>query len=154
VAPTYHLPRRVLLVEDNVVNQKVARLMLERLGVATVVAYNGAEALARLAVERVDMVLMDCHMPVMDGFEATRRIRGLSDERSQLPVVALTAALFDDERRAIRESGMDAIVPKPLQAAVLRRVMSEALSSRPQVEPLVAPPSAPAEPSLVQALGA
>ena len=154
VAPTYHLPRRVLLVEDNVVNQKVARLMLERLGVATVVAYNGAEALSRLAVERVDMVLMDCHMPVMDGFETTRRIRALSDERSQLPVVALTAALFDDERRAIRESGMDAIVPKPLQAAVLRRVMSEALSSRPQVEPLVAPPSAPAEPSLVQALGA
>lgn len=139
LTPTYHLPRRVLLVEDNVVNQKVARLMLERLGISTVIAYNGAEALARLAAERVDLVLMDCHMPVMDGFEATRRIRALADERSALPIVALTAALFDDERRAIREAGMDAVVPKPIQAAMLRSAMSAVMVARGRVaEPVLA----------------
>jgi two-component system sensor histidine kinase/response regulator len=130
LGPADHLPRRVLLVEDNVVNQKVARLMLERLGISTIIAYNGAEALARLAVERVDLVLMDCHMPVMDGFEATRRIRALPDERSVLPILALTAALFDDERRAILEAGMDAVVPKPIQTAVLRAAMGAAMVAR------------------------
>lgn len=152
VAPTSPLPRRVLLVEDNVVNQKVARLMLERLGIATVVAYNGAEALARLAVERVDLVLMDCHMPLMDGFEATRRIRALGDARSELPIVALTAALFDDERRAIRESGMDAVVPKPIQAALLRKAMGEVMVARQRVAPATVLPTT-AEPEALRASG-
>lgn len=105
---------RVLLVEDNPVNQLVAKGMLVKLGCQVLLATQGAEALARLEQETVDMVLMDCNMPVMDGYEATRRIR--QDGRwPTLPIVALTANAMPEERERCRAAGMNDYLAKPFR---------------------------------------
>ncbi|HEU0119205.1 MAG TPA: PAS domain S-box protein [Bryobacteraceae bacterium] len=103
----------VLLVEDNLVNQRVAKRMLEKLGCRVEVAGNGREALERLGAAEFDVVLMDCQMPEMDGFEATRRIRAQAADRN-VPVVALTAAAFPEDLRRCREAGMDDHLSKPV----------------------------------------
>jgi CheY-like chemotaxis protein len=106
----------VLLVEDNEVNQRVAELMLQRLGFLTRTAANGEEALARLADETFDAILMDCQMPVMDGYEATRCIRASeSGTGVRVPTLALTAhARPEDEERCLA-SGMDDHLRKPVR---------------------------------------
>ncbi|MCO7514917.1 response regulator [Pseudomonas guariconensis] len=105
---------RILLVEDNPVNQLVAKGMLAKLGCEVLLATQGAEALEQLEREAVDMVLMDCNMPVMDGYEASRRIR--QDGRwSQLPIVALTANAMPEERERCRAAGMDDYLAKPFR---------------------------------------
>ncbi|MHC5350250.1 response regulator [Metapseudomonas furukawaii] len=105
---------RVLLVEDNAVNQLVARGMLSKLGCEVLLANHGAEALARLEQTAVDLVLMDCNMPVMDGYEATRRIRQ-SGRWPDLPVIALTANALPDERERCRAAGMNDYLAKPFR---------------------------------------
>jgi signal transduction histidine kinase/ActR/RegA family two-component response regulator len=130
--PALPLPSHVLLVEDNTVNQLVARRLLTSLGVNVTVAANGVEALDR--VRGVDLVLMDCQMPVMDGLEATRRIRALSGPERTVPIVALSAAVFQEERQATVEAGMDAFLPKPLRLdeleGTLRTVWRDACARR------------------------
>ena len=105
---------RVLLVEDNPVNQMVAKGMLGKLGCEVVLAAHGAEALELLGTHAVDMVLMDCNMPVMDGYEASRRIRQ-SGRWPSLPIVALTANAMPDERERCRAAGMDDYLAKPFR---------------------------------------
>ncbi len=105
---------RVLLVEDNAVNQLVAKGMLGKLGCEVLVAAHGGEALQMLAEHPVDLVLMDCNMPIMDGYEATRRIRQ-SGNWPGLPVVALTANALPDERERCRAAGMDDYLAKPFR---------------------------------------
>ncbi len=116
---------RVLVVEDNELNQLVARGMVERLGFATDVAGNGVEALEALGRRTYDVVLMDCHMPVMDGFAATERIREVERGRTRTPVVALTASALAADRERCLAAGMDDYVAKPIDpdalAAVLER---------------------------------
>ena len=105
---------RVLLVEDNPVNQLVAKGMLVKLGCEVQVAVQGAEALALLEGPAFDLVLMDCNMPVMDGYEASRRIR--QDGRwPDLPIVALTANAMPEERERCRAAGMDDYLAKPFR---------------------------------------
>ena len=111
---------RVLIVEDNAVNQKVATRMLERLGCECAVAANGLEASERLAVDRFDLVFMDCQMPVLDGFEATRRIRARGD---RVPIVALTAGALVEERERCRKAGMDDFLAKPVRSGDFERVL-------------------------------
>ncbi len=115
-------PLRILLAEDNLVNQKVAAGLLERQGHAVEVVGDGAAALAALAAAapgHYDAVLMDMQMPGIDGLEATRRLRLLPDGRGSLPVIALTAnALKGDDERC-RAAGMDDYVPKPIDPARL-----------------------------------
>ncbi len=112
--------RRVLLAEDNLVNQLVAQGMLERLGLVVTIADNGRvalEAYARTARDlRFDLVLMDCHMPEVDGFACTRRLRALEAEQGlpRTPVVALTASSEAENVAACREAGMDDFLPKPV----------------------------------------
>ena len=109
---------RVLLVEDNAINQELTRELLGAAGVSVRVAGNGREALAILAQERFDGVLMDCQMPVMDGYEATRALRCLP-YLAQLPVIALTAnAMVDDVQRAL-DAGMNDHVSKPVAVGAL-----------------------------------
>ncbi len=136
------LPKRVLLVEDNAVNRRVATLALRKMGVLDVViAEDGQQALERLDDGPVDLVLMDVQMPVLDGLEATRRIRALPDGRSAVPVVALTAAIFEDEQRAVHEAGMDGLVAKPLRPEALRNAMIAAFEARrPRAARTPAPP--------------
>ncbi len=122
-------PVQVLLVEDNPVNQMMTRAQLRKIGCACDVAANGVEALAALAKGRYDLVLMDCMMPEMDGYEATRRIRAQERDAKagRLPIVALTANALESELDKCRDAGMDDHLTKPcsigdLQAAVRRWV--------------------------------
>lgn len=119
-------PLRVLVVEDNAVNQRVAQHHLARLGHVCDVVENGARALEALAARRYDLVLLDCQMPVMDGFETVRRIRaGLApgvDPRQ--PIVAVTASATEDDRRRCLEAGMDDFISKPIRADELRDVLA------------------------------
>jgi two-component system sensor histidine kinase/response regulator len=121
---------RVLLVEDNLLNQEVAGEFLHGLGVDVTLANHGGEALARLAAERFDLVLMDMHMPVMDGLSATRRIAELAPAHRP-PVVAMTAAVLSEDRAQCAAAGMVDFVAKPVDPdelmQVLRRWLPEAL---------------------------
>jgi two-component system, sensor histidine kinase and response regulator len=113
-------PLRILVAEDNRVNQVLVRRLLEQRGHTVVVAGNGLEALARLETSSFDMVLMDVQMPEMDGFEATRAIR--EKERSgttRLPIIALTAHAMKGDQERCLAAGMDGYVSKPLQPAEL-----------------------------------
>jgi len=105
---------RVLLVEDNPVNQLVAKGMLSKLGCEVVIANHGGEALSYLEQATVDLVLMDCNMPVMDGYEASRRIRQ-SGRWPDLPIIALTANALPDERERCRAAGMNDYLAKPFR---------------------------------------
>ncbi|UCP00316.1 response regulator [Metapseudomonas lalkuanensis] len=113
-AEPQHRHARVLLVEDNAVNQLVAKGMLAKLGCDVLLATHGAEALSHLEQSSVDLVLMDCNMPVMDGYEATRRIRQ-SGRWPELPIIALTANALPDERERCRAAGMDDYLAKPFR---------------------------------------
>jgi signal transduction histidine kinase len=115
----------VLVVEDNNVNKMVTTHMLRSLGHRHEVAENGEVALARLAERDYDVVLMDCQMPVMDGFEATRRLRAREVGRRRTPVFALTASATAEERERCLAAGMDDVLLKPLVVEVLaRRLMT------------------------------
>jgi len=108
------------VVEDNTLNQLVAEATLTRMGYEVHSVANGAEALEAIAAMSYSVILMDCHMPVMDGFEATRRIR--SDRRARVsgtPIVALTADALDGDRERCLEAGMDDYMTKPVSAAQL-----------------------------------
>lgn len=105
---------RILLVEDNPVNQLVAKGMLAKLGCQVHLATQGAEALEMLEQEPFDLVLMDCNMPVMDGYEASRRIRQ-SGRWPDLPIVALTANAMPEERERCRAAGMNDYLAKPFR---------------------------------------
>ena len=112
----------VLVVEDNEVNRMIARQVLLSLGVEVLEASDGAEALDVLEDQSVDLVLMDCQMPVMDGYVATRAIREREAKQGgrRLPIVALTADAFDDDAIRTREAGMDGHLGKPYTRGQLR----------------------------------
>ena len=117
----------VLLVEDHVVNQKLAIVLLERWGHQVTVAEDGAQALKILAGQRFDVVLMDMLMPVMDGLEATRRIRAAESASQHLPIIAMTASAMESDRKLCLAAGMDDYLSKPIHApelqALLQRVV-------------------------------
>jgi signal transduction histidine kinase/DNA-binding NarL/FixJ family response regulator len=119
----------ILVVEDNLLNQEVAKRMLAKTGAAIAIANHGAEALDLVAIRRFDLVLMDLQMPVMDGFEATRRLR---ERFPDLPVIALTAAVMEDDRARARAAGVNAHLAKPIDMRVLFETLSFWLSDRPQ----------------------
>ncbi|MHA6193737.1 response regulator [Pseudomonas wadenswilerensis] len=113
---------RILLVEDNPVNQLVAKGMLGKLGCEVSVAAHGAEALELLEDDEFDLVLMDCNMPVMDGYEASRRIRQ-SGRWPNLPIVALTANAMPEERERCRAAGMNDYLAKPFRREELEALI-------------------------------
>ncbi len=115
--------RTVLLVEDNATNRRVAELFLERAGCTVLQAADGAEALALLKERSVDLVLMDVQMPVMDGLEATRRIRADVAGGGRIPVVGLTASALKEQVEDCRAAGMDEVIAKPLERERLEAVL-------------------------------
>ena len=122
---------RILLVEDQSVNRRVAIQMLEtlKLGFDIVVqtANDGAQAVEIASRERFDLILMDCSMPVMDGYEASRRIRALPSKNADIPIVALTAYALPEERQRALDAGMNEHITKPLTLDVLRKTLEEHL---------------------------
>jgi signal transduction histidine kinase/CheY-like chemotaxis protein len=117
--------RRVLVAEDNAVNRTVVLQFLERLGVTADAVSDGRGVLAALEAEQYDLVLMDCHMPVMDGLEATRRVRQADPDslRADVPIVALTASVMPDDRTRCWEAGMNDFLAKPIQIDELRQAL-------------------------------
>ncbi len=111
---------RVLIAEDNRINQKVAKTMLKRLGCSVDIATNGVEALERFESGEYDMIFMDCQMPEMSGFEATREIRRRG---GSLPIVAMTAQALQGDREACLAAGMDDYISKPISKPALAQAL-------------------------------
>ena len=123
---------RVLLVDDNLLNQVYGEALIERSGFRVTIASDGADAVRRWKTEPFDLILMDCHMPVMDGFAAARRIREGEFERGtavRTPIVALTGCTDDDEREDCINAGMDAILRKPFNPDELLAFVTDWSSS-------------------------
>ncbi|MBY5944024.1 response regulator [Photobacterium rosenbergii] len=119
-------PKRILLVEDNLVNQKVASLHLKKAGFEYDIANNGQEAVDIYSSNQgFSLILMDCMMPVKDGFEATKEIREFEKQQqlAKIPIIALTASVVDDDIQACFDAGMDAYVPKPVRREKLLHEM-------------------------------
>ena len=129
--------RRVLLVEDNPINQEVATAMLQELGLQVDLATNGQEALARFAEDSYDIVLMDCHMPAMDGYRATGAIRDLESQRSApaTPIVAVTADAAAGDRAHCLAARMDDYISKPFTGERLRAVLHRWVPVQPPPSP-------------------
>jgi signal transduction histidine kinase/FixJ family two-component response regulator len=130
--PEAPLTGRVLLVEDNPVNQKVASHVLAKMGLEVDVAQHGREAVEQLCTTRYDAVLMDCQMPEMDGFEATRivRDRGSRVLDHDVPIIAMTANAFAEDRERCLLAGMDDFLVKPVNRQVLAAALARALGGR------------------------
>jgi CheY-like chemotaxis protein/HPt (histidine-containing phosphotransfer) domain-containing protein len=122
-APQRQYGARVLVVEDNPVNQKVAQKFLERLGCSVRVAGDGAEALEMSAGEPFDLILMDMQMPVMDGVSATRAIRARERGGPRTPIIALTANVLAGQFQSCLDAGMDDVLAKPLEAQRLQDML-------------------------------
>ncbi|HTX23857.1 MAG TPA: PAS domain-containing protein [Steroidobacteraceae bacterium] len=114
---------KVLLVEDNLINQKVAKSILERLGCEVTLAGNGLEAVHAFAQGRFELVLLDLQMPLMDGYAATSCIRKLEQGRPRTPIVALTASAMTGQRERCVEAGMDDLLTKPLDLGRLQAML-------------------------------
>lgn len=115
---------RILVVEDNNVNRKVLSGILTKLGCDVLTANNGVEAIDVLNKKRVDLVLMDCQMPVMDGFEATRLIRQKNFANKKVPIIAVTANAMSEDERLCKNAGMDDFVKKPVKKAVIEEKLA------------------------------
>lgn len=113
------------MVEDNLINQQVAEAMLATMGLTTATAGNGREALNQVLEHEFDLVLMDCQMPVMDGYEAAAEIRRLSNAQARrLPIIAVTANAMEGDELKCTAAGMDAFLAKPYTLLQLQEVLA------------------------------
>jgi CheY-like chemotaxis protein len=119
-APRASSKFRILVVEDNAVNQRVASAFLARLGCESELARNGSEAVEKARSSHYDLILMDWQMPVMNGIEATLAIRRLAGRSGQVPIVALTGSVLPEDLEKCRAAGMNDSLHKPLSAEALR----------------------------------
>jgi hypothetical protein len=119
---------RILVAEDHPVNQKFMSLLLQRLGHTATLCENGEVALDAFHTGDYELVLMDIHMPVMDGLAATRAIRALPRPRSQVPIIALTADVLQEARDQAKAAGVDAFITKPVTQEDLEAAMAAVLA--------------------------
>jgi len=121
---------RILVVEDNPVNQKVAQAMLRKMGLRADVVANGQEAINALQMIPYDLVLMDCQMPEMDGLEATRviRLEGSKALNPRIPIIAMTAATMQGDREKCIQAGMNDFIAKPVQQRELAEIIDRWLA--------------------------
>jgi two-component system sensor histidine kinase/response regulator len=119
----------VLVVEDNPVNQRIAIKMISRLGYRAHTAENGVEATRRARRQRYDLILMDCQMPEMDGYDATRAIRQMEVSSARTPIIALTANAMASDRERCLAAGMDDFLTKPLTMAALQQALDRVIDA-------------------------
>ena len=125
--------KEILLVEDNELNMEIAQIVLKKAGLIIDTAENGSEAVAKAQAKRYDMILMDIQMPVMNGYEATRAIRQLKDKHlADVPIIAMTANAFQEDKEKALSEGMDGHVAKPLKVEELLKTMQQALQYKEQ----------------------
>ncbi|MGE5451805.1 MAG: response regulator [Acidobacteriota bacterium] len=138
--------QRILVVDDNPVNQKVAVSLLAPYGCEVVCANNGQEAVDMVSLQRFDLLFMDCQMPVMDGFEATRQIR-LREQSGgrRLPIIALTASAMSEDSVKCRLAGMDDYMSKPIRPSTIVSVLDRWLQGTPNLPAASREPDEPAE---------
>ncbi len=124
---------KILVVEDNLVNQKVAIFMLQKLGCKVDLASNGKEALEKVQTDDYDLIFMDCQMPEMDGFTATDRIRNLEDSiKKKVPIVAMTASVTKEYKNKCLESGMNDYISKPVKVDDFKEALKHIQSLKPK----------------------
>jgi len=123
------LGQRVLVVDDNLVNRKIASRMLQRLGCEFATASGGLEAIELYQREPFDAVLMDCQMPELDGYETTVRIRTLEEGGAHVPILALTASALSEDRQKCLDAGMDGFLTKPISLEKLAEALLEVAGS-------------------------
>jgi CheY-like chemotaxis protein len=150
VAPDGH-HIRVLVAEDNPVNQRVAVRMLEKLGIRADVAANGHEAVDLFGLKPYDLILMDCQMPEMDGYHATREIRKRTPPGRRPVIIAMTADAMSGSRERCLDAGMDDYIAKPVRLQDLAAIIDKSLV--PKAAPLAAPAPDPALTALRAAVG-
>lgn len=115
----------VLVVEDNIVNQKVAKAHLHKLGLQCELAGNGEEAVSAVLKRQYDLILMDCQMPVMDGYEATKKIRQLSTALANVPIIALSANTSSEDQERCAAAGMNGFIGKPFTRDQLTKELAQ-----------------------------
>jgi CheY-like chemotaxis protein len=118
---------RILLVDDDHLNQRMMSLVLSGGGYLYDLAYNGEEAIKAVQTQQYDLILMDLQMPIMDGYEAAQRIRAWEAGRGRIPIIALTAMMFDDDTQLCYEAGMDGYIIKPFDTAQLYQVINSCI---------------------------
>lgn len=106
---------RVLVAEDNAINQKIVRIMLQKAGCEVLAVDDGSKAVEAVRSNPIDLVLMDLHMPLLDGLQATRQIRALENAVKEVPIIALTASAFTDDRDRCLAAGMNDFITKPIK---------------------------------------
>jgi CheY-like chemotaxis protein len=131
-------PLRILAAEDNATNQFVLKAILGQQGLEAEFVENGQVAVEAVRARDYDLILMDLHMPIMDGLTATQAIRALGGSKSAVPIVAVTAEAMPEQVRRCLAAGMDAHVAKPIRPDVLYSVIDEVLSREPAAERLSA----------------
>jgi len=150
-------PLRVLAAEDNPINQRLVLALLRQQGYSVAVAANGSEAVAAWEREPFDVILMDLHMPEMDGLAAAAEIRAREKAAgSRTPIIALTASSPDEEKKRCREAGMDGYLAKPIRAEELAELIESLVLRRqapaPRLDPRGQPESAAAHPRRLNGL--
>ena len=113
----------ILVAEDNPVNQMVARKLLEKLGCSVVLVDDGQKATQTVSQEAFDLILMDCMMPVMDGYEATKVIRSSGESYAGIPIIAFTANTMEEDQLACQQAGMDDFIDKPVTVDKISKLL-------------------------------
>lgn len=125
----------VLVVEDTRVNQQIIKVMLNMLGAKSIIVNHGKEALDICETQQFDAILMDCHMPVMDGYEATKALRQHSDWRKDVPIIAVTANVMKEHKQECYQAGMNDFLTKPVQPKLIREALEKHVPWMKQIQP-------------------